>query len=136
MTKQFLWVLVLPLAVPLLAAANGAWLAKVPAADRAQVNPLAGQPEHIAAGEKLYQESCARCHGSDGKGRASRPPVRSPRVAAATDGELQWMLKNGQPFRGMPSWATLPEAERWQIVAYLRSIQAPSPSAPEPAPAH
>ena len=24
---------------------------------------------------------------------------------------------------GMPSWSNLPEAQRWQLVAYLRSIQ-------------
>jgi mono/diheme cytochrome c family protein len=112
-------------ALPLLAAADGAWLKKVPAAERSVVDPLTGQPQHIAAGEKLYQDQCARCHGADGQGRASRPPVRSERVAAATDGELAWLLKNGQPFRGMPSWARLPDAERWQIIAYLRSIQAP-----------
>jgi mono/diheme cytochrome c family protein len=131
MTKRIPRMLWIPLvALPLMAAANGAWLQKVPAAERATINPVAGSPEHIAAGEKLYQENCARCHGADGNGRTTRPPVRSPRVAAATDGELAWMLKNGQPFRGMPAWATLPEAERWQIISYLRSIQAPVQDAP------
>ena len=48
---------------------------------------------------------------------------------AATDGDLYWLLKNGQPFRGMPTWAKLPEGQRWQIVAYLRSIQQPSAAA-------
>jgi hypothetical protein len=42
-------------------------------------------------------------------------------VAAATDGELFWLLKNG--YHGMPRWTRLPEAERWQIVGYLRSLQ-------------
>jgi hypothetical protein len=23
----------------------------------------------------------------------------------------------------MPSWSSLPEAQRWQLIAYLRSIQ-------------
>lgn len=131
MTKRIALMLSIPLAaVPLMAAANGAWLQKVPAADRATVNPLAGNPEHIAAGEKLYQENCARCHGADGNGRTTRPPVRSARVAAATDGELAWLMKNGAPFRGMPAWAKLPEAERWQLVAYLRSLQTPTAGHP------
>ncbi len=124
MIQRFALILSIPfVAVLLMAAANGAWLQKVPPADRATVNPLAGRPEHIAAGGKLFQENCARCHGADGNGRTTRPPVHSPRVAAATDGELAWLLKNGAPFRGMPAWASLPEAERWQLVAYLRSIQ-------------
>ena len=120
----------LPAAVLLMAVANGAWLKKVPDADRARVNPLAGQPEAIAAGGHLYQNNCAQCHGADGNGRASRPAVRSPRVTAATDGELFWLLKNGQPFRGMPARVTLPEPQRWQIVAYLRSIQPQQPAEP------
>jgi mono/diheme cytochrome c family protein len=72
----------------------------------------------------LYQDNCAKCHGADGNGRGSRPPVHSARIAAATDGDLFWLLTHGQPFRGMPAWARLPEEQRWQIVAYLRTIQA------------
>ncbi len=116
----------------LTAAGSEPWLAKVPPADRTAVNPVAGKAADIAAGENLYKNSCARCHGFDGKGKASRPPVRSAEVAAATDGELFWLLKNGEPFRGMPAWASIPEPERWQIIAYLRSIQAPAQNVPVP----
>jgi mono/diheme cytochrome c family protein len=127
MTKR-VWALVyVPMTVAamvlLMAAANGAWLKKVPASSRAMVNPVAAHPEAIAAGLNLFQNNCAQCHGADGNGRGRRPPVHSARIAGATDGDLFWLLKNGQPFRGMPSWARLPEGQRWQIVAYLRSIQ-------------
>lgn len=130
-----MWALVCePMAVAamvlLMAAANGAWLKKVPASDRARVNPVAAQPDAIAAGSNLYQNNCAQCHGADGNGRGSRPPVHSARIADTTDGELFWLLKNGQSMRGMPSWARLPEGQRWQIVAYLRSIQ-PQPASPD-----
>jgi mono/diheme cytochrome c family protein len=132
MTKR-VWALVYaPLTIAalvlLMAAANGAWLKKVPASDRATVNPVAAHPDAVAAGSNLYQNNCAQCHGADGNGRGSRPAVRSARIAGATDGELYWLLKNGEPFRGMPSWAKLPEGQRWQIVAYLRSIQSPPAS--------
>jgi mono/diheme cytochrome c family protein len=123
MTKRMWALSCVPGAVLLLAAANGAWLKKVPAADHAMINPVAGQATASAAGANLYQNNCAQCHGADGNGRGNRPPVRSARIAAATDGDLYWILKNGQTFRGMPSWAKLPEGQRWQIVAYLRSIQ-------------
>ncbi len=89
------------------------------------VNPVAGDPDAIAAGSALYQNNCIRCHGVDGNGRDSRPPVRSARVAAATDGDLYWLLTHGPPSRGMPSWAHSPEDQRWQIVAFLRGMQAP-----------
>lgn len=107
------------------AASSGAWLRKVPPSDRGRVNPYAGSPEAIAAGQVLYREHCAKCHGEDAEGHGSRPALRSERLAAATDGEIAWILKNGQVFKGMPSWAALPEQQRWQIVAYLRSLNPP-----------
>jgi mono/diheme cytochrome c family protein len=110
----------------LMAAGNGAWLSKVPAADHAMVDPVASHANAIAAGSALYQDNCAKCHGAEGNGRGSRPPVHSARIAATTDGDLFWLLKNGQPSRGMPSWARLPEDQRWQIIAWLRSIQVPA----------
>jgi mono/diheme cytochrome c family protein len=108
------------------AAANGAWLKKVPQADRERVNPFAGNAEAIAAGENLFQGNCAKCHGENAEGKGSRPALKSERIKSATDGEIAWLLKNGNPYKGMPIWAGLPEQERWQIVAYLRSLNAPA----------
>jgi mono/diheme cytochrome c family protein len=118
-----IWALLFIPATLLLAASSGAWLKWVPAADHAMRNPVAGDPEAIRAGSALYQDNCANCHGADGKGRGRRPPVYSARLASATDGDLYWLLTHGQPFRGMPAWSKLPEDQRWQIVAWLRSIQ-------------
>lgn len=107
------------------AKADGSWLNKVPTADRARTNPFAARPGAIAAGANLYRDNCARCHGAQAEGIGSRPPLRSKRIAAATDGDLAWLLKNGNPFRGMPGWAALPEQERWQLVTYVRSLNPP-----------
>lgn len=108
------------------AAANGAWLRKVPKADRDRVNPYAGQPAAIQAGSILFHENCARCHGENAEGRHGRPSLRSERLQHATDGDIAWIVKNGQVFKGMPSWAALPPPERWQLVAYLRSLNPPA----------
>lgn len=108
----------------------GAWLKKVPAADRARVNPYTGNPKAIAAGANLFHENCAKCHGDDAEGKGSRPSLRSQEVQNATDGELAWILKNGDVYKGMPRWSGLPEQERWQIIAYLRTLT------PESAGAH
>ncbi|MDR3740586.1 MAG: c-type cytochrome [Terracidiphilus sp.] len=105
-----------------LLAADGGWLRKVTDADRKRVNPYAGQAEATAAGKLLFTENCAKCHGDDALGRRGRPSLRTERIAQATDGELAWLLKNGSAWKGMPSWSTLPEPERWQIIAYLRSL--------------
>jgi len=47
----------------------------------------------------------------------------SARIRAATDGDLEWYLRQGDLAHGMPSWSSLPEAQRWQIIIYLRSLQ-------------
>jgi mono/diheme cytochrome c family protein len=109
-------------AVLLMGAADGSWLRRVPAADRARVNPLADQVGAAEAGAHLYANECSKCHGVSAQGKGSRPALVSDRVAHATDGELAWMLKNGNSWKGMPSWSVLPDAERWQLVAYLRQI--------------
>ena len=103
-------------------AAPGGWLKNVPAADRARTNPYAGQADAIAAGGNLYASNCARCHGANAEGHRGHPALVSARVSQATDGEIQWLLKNGEPFKGMPTWGSMPEQERWQVIAWLRSV--------------
>jgi len=112
-----------------LAAADGKWLTKVSPEDHARTNPVAGKPDAIAAGNNLYLENCAKCHGAEAQGRGSRPALISDRLRGASDGDLAWILKNGVPFHGMPGWAGLPEQERWQLVAYIRSLNTPAANA-------
>lgn len=109
--------------VAVLFARERSWMSKVPAAERNQVNPYAGDTHAAAAGKILFAEHCAQCHGADAQGRRG-PSLRSARIEHATDGELAWILKNGSVRKGMPSWNRLPEPERWQIIAYLRSLPA------------
>jgi mono/diheme cytochrome c family protein len=103
-------------------AADGSWLQRVPESDRKRVNPLAGQTEAIAAGGRMFDDHCAKCHGEDALGRGKKPSLRSERVQHATDGEIFWLLKNGNPGKGMPVWASLPEPMRWQIITYVKSL--------------
>ncbi len=106
-----------------LAAASSHW-AHVPAKDHARVNPLPGSPEAAAAGALVYRDHCLQCHKADAQGDArKRPSLRSDNVRSATDGDIEWFLRQGDLAHGMPSWSSLPVEQRWQIVAYLRSIQ-------------
>lgn len=105
-----------------LATANGSWLRKVPQNDRARTNPYAGDSNAAAAGRNLFRNNCAKCHGESAEGKGNRPSLKSKRIAAATDGELAWLIKNGEAFKGMPGWGALPEPERWQIISYIRSL--------------
>jgi mono/diheme cytochrome c family protein len=104
-------------------AGDGMWLTRVPDKQRTRENPFAGRPEAVAAGAKLFRQNCANCHGSEAVGTKKYPNLHSEQVRAATPGELEWLLKNGSMKNGMPSWSRLPEQQRWQIVAFLKSLQ-------------
>ncbi len=102
-------------------------LAKAPRKAKARVNPLQGDAEAVAAGEKLFQQHCAECHGENAEGTDRAPSLRAEEVRNATPGTLFWILTNGVVRRGMPVWSKLPEVRRWQIVTYLESLPAPGP---------
>ncbi|HEY9126303.1 MAG TPA: cytochrome c [Acidobacteriaceae bacterium] len=122
--KRFVFLLIALVPAILLAQGDGKWLRRVPDEDHARHNPLAGQSQAISAGRSLFAVNCAKCHNGDATGRTNpyRPSLRSERIRHATDGDLFWMLKNGNPYKGMPQWFALPEEQRWQIISYLRSL--------------
>ena len=114
--------------------ARGAYeeLSKAPEKARSRVNPLALDPEAVAAGRLLFEDHCAECHGDNaegGKPGAKRrgPSLRAPEVQSAADGALFWVLTNGVVRRGMPVWSKLPEPQRWQLVRYIKSLGAAPP---------
>ena len=84
-------------------------------------NPLEGDEKARQAGAKLFARECAECHGSHREGVGSAPPLGRVEVYHAPPGALFWVLRNGSLRRGMPSFAHLPEPQRWQIVTYLRA---------------
>jgi mono/diheme cytochrome c family protein len=102
---------------------DGSWLTKVPDSARLRQNPVVGDRDSVAAGAKLFQQNCASCHGKTAQGRDKHPSLHSERLKGATPGELEWLLKNGSLKNGMPSWSRLPEAQRWQLVTYLKSLE-------------
>jgi mono/diheme cytochrome c family protein len=110
-------------AILLCAAASSHW-DRVPPKDHARLNPLAAKPESVSAGALIYKEHCEQCHKSDAMGDGhKKPALRTDRIKSATDGDLEWFLRQGDLGHGMPSWSSLPQAQRWQLVTYLRSIQ-------------
>jgi mono/diheme cytochrome c family protein len=74
------------------------------------------------AGSKLFERECAACHGAAAQGSGKAPSLRQPSVSKAAPGALYWVLENGAIFHGMPSFAHLPQPQRWQIVTFLQSL--------------
>lgn len=99
-----------------------AWRAKVPAATRTLVNPLAPTGANLDAGRAQYGLYCATCHSEDGGGRRSKPSLRSTRVRGETDGEIYWILLNGSKGHGMPAWRSLGDTGLWQLVLTIRAM--------------
>jgi glucose/arabinose dehydrogenase len=109
-----------------------------PASAKQVKNPFVGQEAAAAEGGKLYTRNCGACHGVGGRGTGNVPALSSKETQAATDGEIFWYITKGDVDNGMPSWAVLPEAQRWKVISYLRTLSAshattPTPT-PEPAP--
>jgi mono/diheme cytochrome c family protein len=108
----------------------------IPQAEVNRQNPVAINPESLAAGKRLYGATdCAMCHGIQGDGRgvlAKDTPMKTHdwRDTASlehfTDGELFYIIANGKG--RMPVYSKRESAEQtWQIVDYLRSFSAISP---------
>ncbi len=98
-------------------------IAQAPQKARSWQNPYDGQPDAVLAGKKLFQQHCAECHGPNARGKGRAVNLHLAAVQNATPGELEWFLRNGNLWRGMPSWSGLPEQRRWQIVTYLKSLR-------------
>lgn len=87
------------------------------------VNPLQAIVQAQRAGEKLFARECAACHGRDRQGTGKAPSLNRAEVYRAAPGTLFWVLRNGSLHHGMPSFAHLPEAERWQIISFLQRVR-------------
>lgn len=93
-----------------------------PASARTLQNPLANQKNAIVQGRKLYLQRCASCHGKNGEGSGNIPALVDGNIESVTPGEVFWFVTHGNPKNGMPSWAQLPENQRWRIVSYVKSL--------------
>ena len=98
-------------------------LEQAPAKTAQLSNPFEGREVARRAGAKLFRRECAACHGERAEGIGSAPPLIQRRIYNAPPGRLFWVLRNGSPGRRMPSFAHLPDAQRWQIVTYVRSLR-------------
>ena len=95
-----------------------------PASSATLKNPDTGK-QNAAAGQKLYQQRCASCHGANAQGTGNIPSLASGATQAAKPGELFWFITHGDIANGMPAWDSLPTQQRWQIVTYLKYLNSP-----------
>ncbi|RMH38202.1 MAG: cytochrome c [Nitrospirae bacterium] len=89
-------------------------------------------PQILAAGKAIYEGQanpkvkCVDCHGVDGKptrkGRGA-PDFSDPAEAEEPDDLWFWRISEGVPRSKMRGWKQyLTEEQRWQVLAYIRSL--------------
>jgi len=100
-------------------------LAKAPEKARIKRNPMATDPDAIAAGGNLFDQHCGECHGDAAEGSRKGPSLLKEPVQSAAPGTLFWLITNGVVRRGMPVWSKLPEPQRWQLVTFIKSLHQP-----------
>ena len=96
-------------------------------------------PEASEEGKVLYENSCAHCHGVEGRGDGSAAENLLPRPRdftrglykirsteggqLPTDQDLFDIITEGMPGSSMPGWETsLSADERWEVVAYIKTF--------------
>jgi glucose/arabinose dehydrogenase len=92
-----------------------------PDSAKALKDPVEGQPQALDAGRRLYARNCLSCHGKNGQGSGNVPSLADAKLDSVPAGEVFWFITKGSKKNGMPSWAFLPEQQRWQIVTFVRS---------------
>jgi mono/diheme cytochrome c family protein len=104
--------------------AQDAQLDKAPAAAKSVKNPYSTEAGAAEAGSKVYAANCTKCHGVDAKGTGMVPSLLKAAPQSATDGTLFWFITQGDADDGMPPWARLPAKQRWEVVAFIKSLGA------------
>jgi thiosulfate dehydrogenase len=86
--------------------------------------PVQADESNLAAGYKIYRDTCAMCHGLRGeeetgiaKGMFPKPPqfFAHPAKGGAV-GQTFWVVKNGIRLTGMPGFgASMTDDQIWQV---------------------
>jgi len=108
-----------------------------------QPNPFQPSTENLLAGQKIYDDNCAFCHGN-----LKQPispmrnnfypsvPQLTSRVPHDPDNEFFYIAKYGIRFTGMPGWdGVLSDDDIWKAVLFIKNSDKMKDSAPAATPA-
>jgi cytochrome c oxidase cbb3-type subunit III len=87
----------------------------------------------VASSKKVFEKTCAGCHGLDGRGGERGPNIATRQeVARRSDKELFKTLHDGITASGMPAFPSLGTPQLNGLVGYLRTLQGKGPNAAIP----
>jgi mono/diheme cytochrome c family protein len=99
----------------------------------APANPVAADDVSIARGAELFAINCQLCHGATGEGNGPVAPflenfkpanLTGPLLKAMSDGAIFMTISQGVPNRMPALNENLTVRERWDVVNYVRTLQA------------
>ena len=109
----------------------GGW--SIPPTATTEKSPLTVDAAVLAAGKKLFNDHCAKCHGLRGKGdgpegdeshQEDMDLTVAARAAKNPDGVVFYKIWNGRSSSKMPPLSKeLTKDQVWQIVAYVQSMR-------------
>ncbi len=111
--------------------AQDSWM--IPSGGANEKNPTAATPAMVKAGQGLFGDHCARCHGKTGVGdgpdgdAANLPadltdPYRAP---LNSDGTLYYKILNGKG-KEMPAFKDdMTKDQIWSVVEYIKTLRKP-----------
>jgi cytochrome c oxidase cbb3-type subunit III len=98
-------------------------------------NPFSGDAKAAKLGESQFRANCAFCHGLGARGGGRGPDLtRAQKRHGNADADLFRTINEGVPGTAMPpNGATqqgvgMTEEEIWQVISYIRSVQAKAPA--------
>ena len=106
----------------------------IPNGQTLPLNPIQADEASLARGKELFTINCQMCHGETGQGTGPiaaflttyKPAnLTSPLIKAFPDGQIFVTITNGVPGRMPPLNENLTVSERWDVVNYIRTLQAP-----------
>ena len=100
-------------------------------------NPLQPTEANVLAGLKVYESSCAGCHGDPTLSRSPMAHAFYPPApqflddpADMPDNENFYIIKHGIRWTGMPAWGNiLRDDDIWKLTVFLEQMQKLPPSA-------
>jgi alcohol dehydrogenase (cytochrome c) len=101
-----------------------------PVPDR-EANPFIGDAKAVEQGRNIFRGRCAVCHGMDAKGYRGTDLTSGEWSHGGSDAQLFRTVARGVPGTEMPGNANMSEEEVWMVLAYLRTLAAPTDSRAE-----
>mgnify|MGYP001263462380 CR=1 FL=1 len=114
------------------------WSAEWAVANTATADKLLNPTNGVASarGDSLYHTFCAVCHGVAGAGDGPVGPklaarsLLTPLARGYTDGYLYSIMRYGRGIMGKYGDKITEQDDRWQVVNYVRQLQAAAPLPP------